>query len=118
MSNIVTMHQPNYLPWIGLFSRIKKSDCFIIVDQVQYEAHGVTNRNKIRTNMGWSYLTIPISAEFRISRIKDVTLPPDGNGDTCIGRVSPTIMQKLTFSIHMLISLKNCTRRISGIYQI
>ena len=25
------MHQPNYLPWIGLFGKIKQSDCFVDV---------------------------------------------------------------------------------------
>jgi hypothetical protein len=29
--------------------------------------------------MGWSYLTIPISTEFRLSKIKDVMLPLHGN---------------------------------------
>ena len=73
MSKIVTMHQPNYLPWIGLFSKIQQSDCFIISDT--YQCADITRRNKIRTNTGSGYLTIPIGKKFYKSRICDVLLP-------------------------------------------
>jgi len=78
MGPIVTMHQPNYLPWIGLFSKIKQADCFVIMDTFQYTKDGITHRNKVRTNAGSHYLTIPISKEFARSKIKDVELPSDG----------------------------------------
>jgi hypothetical protein len=77
MKNIVTMHQPNYLPWIGLFSKVKQTDCFIVMDTFQYTQHGVTHRNKIKTNAGGAYLTIPISKKFTTAKIKDVELPSD-----------------------------------------
>jgi WbqC-like protein family len=75
MREIVTMHQPNYLPWIGLFSKISKADCFVVMDILQYTNHGVIHRNKIRTNTGSGYLTIPISKDFWKDKIKDVKLP-------------------------------------------
>lgn len=74
---IVSMHQPNYLPWIGLFSKVMQTECFVIMNTVQYARHGVTHRNKIRTNCGSGYLTIPISKEFAMAKIKDVILPQD-----------------------------------------
>jgi hypothetical protein len=77
MRNLVTMHQPNYLPWIGLFSKVKMCDCFVIMDTFQYTKDGVIHRNKIRTNTGTGYLTIPISKEFARAKIKDVELPSD-----------------------------------------
>jgi hypothetical protein len=77
MNKIVTMHQPNYLPWIGLFSKIKQADCFVVMDTFQYTKDGVINRNKIRTNTGSGYLTIPISKEFARAKINEVTLPSD-----------------------------------------
>jgi hypothetical protein len=75
--SIVTMHQPNYLPWIGLFSKVAQTECFVIMDTFQYTRHGVIHRNKIRTNVGSSYLTIPVGKEFAVAKIKDVTLPQD-----------------------------------------
>jgi len=73
MGKIVTMHQPNYLPWIGLFSKIQLADCFLISDGLQ--CCDITRRNKIRTNTGWGYITIPIGRNFEKSRICDITLP-------------------------------------------
>ena len=77
MFNLVTMHQPNYLPWIGLFSKVMQTECFVIMDTFQYTRHGIIHRNKIRTNAGGSYLTIPIGKEFATARITDVELPRD-----------------------------------------
>jgi hypothetical protein len=74
---IVTMHQPNYLPWIGFFSKVKQSDCLILTDVHPFTKGSVTHRNKIRTGEGWGYLTIPINKKFYNSRICDVELPLD-----------------------------------------
>ena len=73
---IVTMHQPNYLPWLGLFSKIAHSDCFVIVGDVLY-TNGVINRNKIRTKNGWMYLTIPVGKNLHCWKVYDVSLPRD-----------------------------------------
>lgn len=73
----MTMHQPNYLPWIGLFSKIAQSECFVIMDNFQYTKEGMIHRNKIRTNTGSGYLTIPIVKGFWKTKIKDVELPRD-----------------------------------------
>jgi len=72
---IVTIHQPNYLPWLGVFSKIKHSDCFVILDTVKYTKNSVINRNKIRTKEGWCYLTIPIEKNYYNSKIYEVKLP-------------------------------------------
>jgi hypothetical protein len=75
MQRTVTMHQPNYLPWIGLFAKINLSDCLIIYDSAQYEKNGVINRNKIRTGSGSLYLTIPVGKLPVDTRISDIVLP-------------------------------------------
>jgi hypothetical protein len=75
MTKIVTVHQPNYLPWIGLFSKIKQSDCLIIGDTYFLGGQSTLNRNKIRTKNGWNYLTIPIGHKNKNTRICDITMP-------------------------------------------
>jgi hypothetical protein len=57
---VVSIHQPNYIPWIGYFYKIHKSDIFVFLDDVQYTRRGFTNRNRIKTHQGVSWLTIPV----------------------------------------------------------
>jgi hypothetical protein len=51
---IVSIHQPNYLPWIGYFNKISRSDIFVIFDDVQFpigKRGFFGNRNKIKILM-------------------------------------------------------------------
>jgi hypothetical protein len=59
----VAIHQPNYLPYLGFFHKIYISDVFVILDTVQFVKSGPLawmNRNKIRTSLGWMWLTVPV----------------------------------------------------------
>lgn len=57
---ILSVHQPQYIPWLGYFDKIAKSDCFLFLDRVQYKPREFQNRNKIRTQEGWIWLTVPV----------------------------------------------------------
>lgn len=57
---IVSINQPAYLPWLGYFDRIARSDLHIVLDHVQFEKNSFTNRNKIKTSNGPIWLTVPI----------------------------------------------------------
>lgn len=57
---IVAIHQPNYLPWLGYFDKIKKSDIFIFMDNVQYTRGSWINRCQIKTSQGKQWLTVPV----------------------------------------------------------
>ncbi len=59
----MSINQPAYLPWLGYFDRIAKSDLHIVLDDVKIERNtktSFTNRNKFRTVQGWSWLTVPV----------------------------------------------------------
>lgn len=43
----VAIHQPNYLPWLGYFSKIVNSDTFVLLDDVQYSKNSPAARNYI-----------------------------------------------------------------------
>lgn len=60
---IVSVHQPQYIPWLGYFDKIAKSDVFVYLDCVQYKEREFQNRNKIRTDRGWMWLTVPVVTE-------------------------------------------------------
>ena len=57
---IVSIHQPQYLPWIPYFAKIAESDVFIILDSVDFQKNGLQNRNKIKTPQGPIWLTVPV----------------------------------------------------------
>ncbi|WP_440954687.1 WbqC family protein [Methanosarcina sp. Mfa9] len=57
---IVSIHQPNYLPYLGFFDKMKKSDVFVIYDDAQFNKGDFHHRNKIRIYHGWKWLTVPV----------------------------------------------------------
>ncbi|OGZ47219.1 MAG: hypothetical protein A3J54_01275 [Candidatus Ryanbacteria bacterium RIFCSPHIGHO2_02_FULL_45_13b] len=69
---IVTCHQPNYLPHLGFFHKMKQADVFILLDTVQFSDGFYQHRNRIRTENGWKWLTIPVERTFQ--PIKDVRI--------------------------------------------
>jgi len=67
--------QPGYLPWLGFFEQLYKSDIFVIYDDVQYDKNGWRNRNRIKTPKGAQWLTVPVSVDFQKQPlIKDVKI--------------------------------------------
>lgn len=64
---IVSIHQPNYLPWLGYFYKILKSDVFIFLDDSQYSKNSFQNRVKIKTQSGSGWLTQPVSRPFGLA---------------------------------------------------
>ena len=75
----VGISQSNYIPWRGYFDLIKKCDLFVLLDDVQYTTGDWRNRNKIKTNNGVKWLTIPVGHIRRHpnggKRICDIVLP-------------------------------------------
>lgn len=65
------MHQPHYLPWLGLVDKIDRSDLFIVLDHVQYERKGWQNRNYVASKSGPVLLTVPVIQQSRNERIMD-----------------------------------------------
>ncbi|MBM3249761.1 MAG: WbqC family protein [Candidatus Omnitrophica bacterium] len=57
---IVTIHQPEHLPWLGFFHKASQADCIVILDNVQFRKNYFQNRNKIRTQDGWQWITVPV----------------------------------------------------------
>jgi hypothetical protein len=75
---IVAGHQPNYLPWLGFFDKLRRCDVFIIEDNIQYEQQGFTNRNRIKTPDGVKWLTVPIEHVGGPLPINEVRISNDG----------------------------------------
>ncbi len=71
--------QPSYIPWRGYFHQIQKADMFVFYDDVQYEKHSWRNRNRIKTQTGTQWLTIPVLNKGIISKsvpINEILIDP------------------------------------------
>ena len=75
---IVAGHQPNYLPWLGFFDKMRRSDIFIIEDNVQFERQGFTNRNRILTSDGVRWISVPIEHANKPLLINEVKIANKG----------------------------------------
>ncbi len=58
----LAVHQPNFLPWVGFFSKMAASDVFVILDSVQFpRGKNVGNRAKVQGPNGVTELVVPVS---------------------------------------------------------
>ena len=58
-SKRVAVLQSNYIPWKGYFDIVHDVDLFIFYDDLQYTKNDWRNRNKIKTDKGPEWLSIP-----------------------------------------------------------
>jgi hypothetical protein len=72
----IGIHQPMYLPWLGIFDRINQCDLFILLDNVPFGSKNYfLHRNKIKTRDGWTWLTVPVALKGKTGQlIKDVEI--------------------------------------------
>jgi WbqC-like protein family len=66
---MLAAHQPNFLPWLGYFYKMQKSDYFIFLDDVQLSRRSYTSRVKIWTLHGARWLTVPIITKGRFHQV-------------------------------------------------
>jgi hypothetical protein len=52
--------QSSFIPWRGYFDFIASVDQFVILDDVQYSKNTWRNRNRIKTQAGTQWLTVPV----------------------------------------------------------
>lgn len=57
---IVSIHQPDYIPWLGLYYKIAHSDIFVYLDDAQYSNEADHNVNRIKTPQGTLSLKVPV----------------------------------------------------------
>ena len=71
---IISIHQPQYMPWLPYYSKIARSDIFVFLDNVQYQKNGLQNRNEFKNSNGRFWLTVPVSAHLgdKLNEVKIV----------------------------------------------
>ena len=74
---ILSIHQPNYLPWLGFFFKIYISDHFLILDDVQFSKNAPTKRTLLPIDKNIAtkkYLTVPVRKAPLNTLIKDIEI--------------------------------------------
>lgn len=66
---IVTIHQPEHLPWLGFFDKMRQADIFVLLDSTQFAKEDFQNRNRIKTRAGAVWLTVPIFKKGRSKQL-------------------------------------------------
>lgn len=76
VTKIISIHQPSYFPWQGLLNKIKQSDGFILLDDVQFSDGAYQNRNIfLDKNFNVQMLTIPIEKKNYLKKaIRDIAI--------------------------------------------
>ena len=62
---LISIRQPGYFPYMGLFKKIQSSDIFVFFDDVQYAIRSWDNRNKIAHNDGGIWISVPVIKPFK-----------------------------------------------------
>lgn len=64
---VVAIHQPNFLPWLGYFNKIARSDIFVLLDHVQFPKTGGCWTNRVKVIVGGvsSWMTVPIQRNYQ-----------------------------------------------------
>lgn len=58
---IVSVGAAEFLPYLGFWNRIAHADKFVITDTSKYKHRDYMNRNRIRTEDGWYWFTVPVN---------------------------------------------------------
>ena len=75
----VSIHQPNYLPWLGFFNKVSQCDTYVVFDDVQYPmGKDFHNRNQIKTNNGKTWLTIPVIGKSERRKFNEIQIKDNG----------------------------------------
>lgn len=76
MTRVVSIHQPNFFPWLGYFDKIIRSDIFVLFDDVQYPKTGGawSNRVKLLVSGESRWVTAAIDRNYHGTRtIREMT---------------------------------------------
>ena len=75
---IATIHQPEHLPWLGFFDKMRQCDVLVLLDTVQFARRDFQNRNRIKSASGAIWLTVPVVSKGKVDQaIEDVEIVKD-----------------------------------------
>jgi hypothetical protein len=71
---IVTIHQPDFMPYLGFFHKMALADKMVLLDTVQFKKNNFQNRNRINIAGNPAWLSLPIEKSPLSTKIKDIRI--------------------------------------------
>jgi hypothetical protein len=108
---IVSIHQPNFAPWLGYYQKIIQSDLFIFLDDVQYTKGGYQNRVCLASADGKEqWLTCPVQTKGKFQQsTRDVQFVNDNSWRN-------KHLKSLSARFHMSAHFKKLWPRLEALY--
>ena len=105
----ILITQPTFLPWIGYFDLIEKSDFVVFLDDVQFEKRSWQQRNKINTYQGLRWITLPVlNKGKREQLIRDVKIDLTSKNIEKIKKTIEHNYKKSKYFEHFATDLMRC----------
>ena len=77
MNRLISIHQPNFLPWIPYLFKMNSSDVHVCLDHVEFSKNSWINRCCYTANKSSKYFTIPVKKNDTSLSINDVRISKD-----------------------------------------
>lgn len=74
---MIAIMQPTFLPWVGYFDLIDQVKIFIFLDNVQFSKQSWQQRNRISTERGLEWITVPVFKGGMSKSISDIKISCD-----------------------------------------
>ncbi len=72
---LVSIHQPEFIGYLGYYAKILQADCHIVLDDVQFIKRGFIQRNNIYCNQLAKLITVPVKTKgLYLQQINDVEI--------------------------------------------
>lgn len=92
---IVSVHQPNFAPWLGFFDKMVHSDVMVLLDSVQFIKRGYQNRTRVKGPAGPQWLTVPVITKGRYHQLtRDVEIDESRDWRSAHPRTLQTLLAK------------------------
>lgn len=114
MSKVFSGHQPNFLPYMGFFYKMHRSDVFVLDDDVQFSRQEYQNTNFILVGGSKHRLTIPVSYNYG-DKINEVRICYDGNWQK---KLLNTVMMNYKKAPHFQEGYELLESHIDGRYEL
>jgi len=74
---VAAIHQPNFFPWLGYFSKLAAADVFVFLDAVNFPKSSWVNRVKVRIGGEARWITCPVERSTMRATIAEVDIHDD-----------------------------------------